>query len=636
MRRASTNQSRSRVAPAVALCLCVGSCGRPKGVETGPDGGAADTGAGVCSPALPPLRGDEQGDGVAGVQFGPLRTHATMHSVSVEWDLVGDTDHDARAQVKFRRQGDCAWIEALPLFRNDYAWYWDQERAPAPSNNFAGSILFLTPGNTYEVWIAAADPDGGAAERRLTVKTRSVPVLPRGGRTLHVEPGDGGGDGTAGNPFRGLPAADAAARPGDTLLLHAGHYAGAQLLRGGGAPGGGYLVVKAAGDGEARLDSLALGAAHVWVEGLTFRRAEASDFAALKGVNGAAVTDVVVVRNDFSGYSYAVLVGVGGAEWVITDNVIVGDKTDGAVSDLSGEGIELRETPGHTVAYNRISLVADGVSYPLRDCDIFGNDIFDVTDDLIEADRGFANIRVWGNRLTNGRNAALSFQPQKLGPWYFIRNQILSGADRSRSIFKFRVQDRFVLVNNTLVGYYALSQEAQRLLLSYSRNNLFIHAGGGSALWRTFDRYDQTPTLTMPSIWQPDYRGDVDYDGFDYDSTQPVAFYWYAETGAYRDLAAFQAAIGGFWRNARRVERASTFATWELPATPGAFPVDRVLTLKPGGDAVDQGVPVPQVTQGFTGAAPDLGAYELGRPLPHYGPRGPAEADAHGGYWARY
>ena len=36
---------------------------------------------------------------------------------------------------------------------------------------------------------------------------------------------------------------------------------------------------------------------------------------------------------------------------------------------------------------------------------------------------------------------------------------------------------------------------------------------------------------------------------------------------------------------------------------------------------VDKGTFVPNVTDDFTGAAPDLGALEVGRPLPHYGPR---------------
>jgi len=43
--------------------------------------------------------------------------------------------------------------------------------------------------------------------------------------------------------------------------------------------------------------------------------------------------------------------------------------------------------------------------------------------------------------------------------------------------------------------------------------------------------------------------------------------------------------------------------------------------LKSGSAAVDRGVVLPNVNEGFTGVAPDLGALEFGRPPPHIGPR---------------
>src|SRR6478672_1039409 len=43
--------------------------------------------------------------------------------------------------------------------------------------------------------------------------------------------------------------------------------------------------------------------------------------------------------------------------------------------------------------------------------------------------------------------------------------------------------------------------------------------------------------------------------------------------------------------------------------------------LKPGAAAVDRGVVLPNVTDGFAGGAPDLGALEFGQAPPHYGPR---------------
>ena len=50
-------------------------------------------------------------------------------------------------------------------------------------------------------------------------------------------------------------------------------------------------------------------------------------------------------------------------------------------------------------------------------------------------------------------------------------------------------------------------------------------------------------------------------------------------------------------------------------------PADFDFTLKPGSAAVDAGVTLSGINDDFTGRAPDLGAYELGRPIPHYGPR---------------
>jgi hypothetical protein len=43
------------------------------------------------------------------------------------------------------------------------------------------------------------------------------------------------------------------------------------------------------------------------------------------------------------------------------------------------------------------------------------------------------------------------------------------------------------------------------------------------------------------------------------------------------------------------------------------------VTLSAGSNAVDTAQVIPGVNEGFVGAAPDLGALELGKPLPFYG-----------------
>jgi hypothetical protein len=49
--------------------------------------------------------------------------------------------------------------------------------------------------------------------------------------------------------------------------------------------------------------------------------------------------------------------------------------------------------------------------------------------------------------------------------------------------------------------------------------------------------------------------------------------------------------------------------------------VDLNFRLKPASKAVDTGVVIPTVNNDFTGRAPDLGALEVGKPEPKYGPR---------------
>ena len=48
---------------------------------------------------------------------------------------------------------------------------------------------------------------------------------------------------------------------------------------------------------------------------------------------------------------------------------------------------------------------------------------------------------------------------------------------------------------------------------------------------------------------------------------------------------------------------------------------DHDFQLRPGGRAVDAGCKLANINDGFAGKAPDLGALELGSPMPVYGPR---------------
>jgi hypothetical protein len=538
-----------------------------------------------------------------------LRTDSTPTCISIEWDVSGDSDHDATCGVQYREQASGEWKPALPLFRVDYQWWYHTQRAERPFNMFAGSIMFLKPGTSYEVRLELVDPDGGKQTKLVTVATRPIPVLPAGGRTLHVAPGDGSGSGSADDPFLGLTTAQEAARPGDIFLLHLGDYGSFLFEQPGEA--GKYVVWKAAGDGDAVFDAIRVGASHVWLEGLTLKRkGESNGLRAL-----AETTDVVLRRNTFRGFHYSITLSTTSRNWHITDNVIAGDNDPNQPTNqggISGEGVELNHSGGHVVAYNSISHVADGISYPERNVDIFGNDIFDVSDDGLEPDRGYANVRMWGNRITNVKNNALSFQPMRCGPWYFVRNLVIGKA----AIFKFRVQDRFALVNNTFVKWGSIGNRMHHILTSLSRNNLYISADGSAPVWVAYDC--RQPQFCLPNNYEPTWMTDVDYDGFDWGDS-PEAFRWDNHRQRFKDLRTFAEAVG-IEKHGIRVRKEDIFAEWRIPSEPNRV-APQHLTLKAGSKAVDRGAIVPNITDGFIAESPDLGAYEYGTPLPHYGPR---------------
>jgi hypothetical protein len=522
----------------------------------------------------------------SGLTPGNVRIYATLHSIGIEWDITGDSDHDAVAKVQYRIKGLSAWKEALPLFRVDYNGF----------NMLAGSVLFLQPGTTYEVQLDLFDPDGGADQRILTVATRPVPSLPVTGRTLHVVPGMGGGDGSVSNPLRGMSDAQAVAQPGDIFLLHAGDYGGPVTLNKSGTAGN-YIVWKNAGDGDVVFRGIEVAASHVWVEGLMVKDVK-------NGLTTAnAPEDVVVKRNTFTNCHYCIYLNQGGRGWYITDNTIVGDEPVSSNS-LSGEGIELNHTSDHVVAYNRISNVADGISYPRVNVDIYGNDIFDTSDDGIEPDYGYANIRVWGNRIHNAVHNGISFQPMNSAPWYILRNQIVNSR---QSPLKLRALDRVLLAHNTMVGWSWVQSGAGYLRKVLSRNNLWISVTGNYYIWEDGS-----------SVAPPDWRTDLDYDGFDWHDATSDVFKWY--NVRYPDLASFSAATG-LEAHGIRIRKETCFASFDVPAPPPASVPPQFMTLKPGCEAIDAGAILANINDDFVGSAPDMGAYEYGKPLPHYGPR---------------
>jgi len=512
------------------------------------------------------------------MQLGSLRTDSTPTCISLEWDITGDSDNDATCTAQYRAKGSDAWKDALPLFRVNYRWWYGTQRAGAAANMFAGSILFLKPDTTHEVKLRATDPDGGKQTKVFAVTTRAPPVLPTGGRVLHVVSGAGSGSGTEDDPIHGIDRAGKLAMPGDTFLLHTGTY-GVTVLRKGGLLSK-HVVWKPAPDENPNIPYVHIASGYHWFEGLTFNKGAQNT--GIMASPKIATPGIVIRHCNLTGHRFGILLSALSSDWHIEDNTVVGDPTIGI--SKNNTGIYLGRSGGHVIAHNAISVFKDGIGgHPRSNCDIYGNNITDIADDAVECDAGYANIRIWNNRLVNYRYHGISFQPQRSGPWYIIRNHL----DGQGYAFKFRVQDRFVLVNNTIINAKPTSSWMQHIRTAMSRNNMFVTTSDGP-VWAAVPR--STREYMMPDNYSPCWMTDVDNDGFKW--TGATGFAWDGKN--YASVAEFAAAIG-FEKHGVRIESDS--------------------------DLIDAGDYLPNIHDGFKGMAPDIGVLEHGQPAPQYGPR---------------
>ncbi|HUT34953.1 MAG TPA: hypothetical protein VNE39_15795 [Planctomycetota bacterium] len=161
---------------------------------------------------------------VAGAAELTLELTPTIHCIGIR--IKGVADEIAGANVQFRKQGEEAWKQALPLvvcLGNKFAEEGHEDETAAAWSDAApvirrlhGSIFWLEPETAYEVQATLTDA-AGAAKGTLsgTATTRSDKVVYGQGRTLKV-----GADAR----FKSISDGLKAAKPGDTVLVAPGVY----------------------------------------------------------------------------------------------------------------------------------------------------------------------------------------------------------------------------------------------------------------------------------------------------------------------------------------------------------------------------------------------------------------------------
>jgi hypothetical protein len=464
-------------------------------------------------------------------------------------------------------------------------------------------------------------------------------------------------------------------QPGDMILVHAGVYKDSRFTYGGfdrtvpaygtpfdgtyyltqsGTPGK-PIVIKGAGDGEVVFDGDGcqnlfnlMSGNYNYFEGITVRNTNVAFLLGIKNIAGS--NGFTLKHSRLENIGRGVEDDWSGSKNVyIADNVFIGRhdpnklqswwtpavwaKFPGYPTPITSEYAVKLYGQGHVVAYNYAANWHDGIDIatygdpdgtpnPIEDrlpvsIDFYNNDFSNMADNCIEADGGARNIRVFENRCFNSAGGALSAQPTFGGPLYFYRNLVYDAT--TGGPLKFVDTPAGVLVyQNTFVGQGRLMGPASNV---HFLNNLILGDGFADPILnlRTYTNYSTS-----------------DYNGFRPNPNVEDAFEW--NSPPFEVAADYQHdPVTRHFKSLEEYSRATRQEQHSIPIDFDVFvnvrvpdksdpqhlykPEDFDFRLKPGSRAVDAGTALPSITDDFTGRAPDLGAYELDRPLPHYGPR---------------
>jgi hypothetical protein len=526
----------------------------------------------------------------------------TVVTLGVQLLIAGDDNHDGHVAVRYRPLGAVDWKTASNLFRVRPE---DVVGRTVPEQ-FAGSIFDLQPATTYEIELHATDADG-PIDQTLAVQasTRAIPTDPLTPSIKNV------------STALDFQAALDAAQPGDVITLADGKYRGSFTLAASGTAVN-PIVIRGASEDGVILDghrcktcnTLEIDGSFVHVERLTLTKATRALRFKTGGTEGNVARRV---------HFQKVVVGIVGdpdqRDFYICDNVLEGKLRWPKVYSrdrgrhASDDGINVKGF-GHVVCHNQISGFGDAMKVEQdgsRADDFYGNEVLWTYDNALELDTSEGNTRGFRNRFTN-TFVPLSFQPTFGGPVYALRNVVVNVVEDQLKFYGLgttpeETPSGVLVLHNTFV-----SPEQALLMASPVRsshfaieNNLFVGrplAGQAVVSW----------------------TGLINDGTFDYNGWSPDGTFDFGAAGSWGSFNAMQAA--GVFETHGVALAPGTFASGLVP--PARFKVKMAppdATLSSSSNALDAGLVVPNVNDGFMGTAPDLGALELACPLPIFGVR---------------
>jgi hypothetical protein len=461
--------------------------------------------------------------------------------------------------------------------------------------HLATSLFGLTPDTPYKLRI------GGKVVREFRTKKEFVIPAPR--RIVRV------------STMPALQEAVNAAHPGTTILVSPGTYRGQLIVRNSGTAGN-PIVIRGDVEESAKpawrrsglpaIDAathetgiLIEDAGHVVLDSLQVRNADKH------GVYLLRAGDCVVQRMQiYDNGTWNLIVSKGGekAGRHLIQHNHVADLEHGKFrfdyrggKDVTYYGIiqDNQGGWGTTIRGNRVEGHVDGISpsgdehdlkkipedhpdvlstWINREVDVYDNIIVNQRDDAIEADGVCVNLRIFRNLVRRAQNAT-SISPIGPGPVFIVRNVLL---EYNESGVKFNTGHGRGIIRN--VFYY----HNTFVPWEYNRRGILTIWAGTPSKNIVFRNNIFTGDTRAVSFQGLAHRPDMDYD------------LWHAqEVGEVRS----------------RFEDAGL--KWE---THGLFADPRLTPayhLKRDSPAIDKGIEIPGINDGWHGKKPDLGAYEL-------------------------
>ncbi len=313
----------------------------------------------------------------------------------------------------------------------------------------------------------------------------------------------------------------------------------------------------------------------------------------------------------------------GSENYYIADNEFVGRNRISMNDHSSPFGVFIAGK-GHVVCYNTINQFQDAVNTSwdriesiaeddyTASYDMHNNLLLSGPDDWIEMDNGMFNIRAYENMMLNAGAHALSMQGGPGGPYYWIRNVAYK---KGSSPFKLP-RNMFAYHNLITSDNAGMNKFGGNLHL---RNNIFMPYKG------QFKERDYGKEMLI-AFQEGVPANTSDYNAYyktsDVFSDKPFGL-TRGKKPTFSTLEEFSEATG--------LEKHGIFVDgWSIfqkagPPEGGRDDIlmtdDLDLRLKEDAPVVDAGIVLPNINDDYNGDAPDLGPYEVGKPMPHYGPR---------------